>query len=120
LTLPLFELDLAKVLSGLFFGILGGGVYALLWYRTRAEWFEAVKRIILGAVVGILYQYTGFPNELNTFTAGYMAIDVLEFFITRYKDREPRIELLPPPPPPSVQEQALNSPVDTLNAGENK
>jgi hypothetical protein len=87
------------MLSGAVFGLLGGGVYALLWYRTRAEWFEAVKRIILGTVVGILYQYTGFPNELNTFTARYMAIDVLEFFITRYKEKAPQA-LIPPPPPP--------------------
>lgn len=94
-------MEILMVIERAAWGALGGVVYAMLWYRKRSEWYEAVKRIVLGAVVGVLFSQTGFPNSVNTFVAGYFSIDALEYFIMEYKKRQP--QTLPPPPPPNDQ-----------------
>jgi hypothetical protein len=73
------------IIDSILWGALGGVVYSILWYHSKNEIWDAIKHVILGGIVGLLYSQTGFPDSLNTFAAGYFALDVIEFFITEFR-----------------------------------
>lgn len=66
-----------QLITFIFMGVLGGIVY--VWINSKA-WsdlvtFKAVRRYVLGGIIGILYNFLysewSFPNFIMCFVAGY-------------------------------------------------
>ena len=68
-------------------GLLGAGIYCLLW--KIAEKHEILRRLVLGAVAGYIYcqlhSRFSFPNAFVSIIVGYWATDFLEALFNAYK-----------------------------------
>lgn len=76
-------------------GALGGFTYILM--EKAEKWadlitFFAVKRYILGAIVGYLYNmgYSewSFPDGLMCFVSGYAGTTFIQSLVNRYEERK--------------------------------
>jgi len=72
-------------------GLLGGFSYIVM---TSKKWddfkkYGSQKRIVLGAVIGLLYYYLhsdyNFPNALMTWVSGYMGSTFIDHLIQQYQ-----------------------------------
>lgn len=81
------ELELHFIVMGL----LGGLAYVLVWAKgwDDLKSFHAVRRLILGAVIGYVYNFLysdwSFPNMVMSFVAGYMGTDFIEAIVKKFK-----------------------------------
>lgn len=85
--------DLATTVYFTVTGFLGGLAYCLVWAESweQVKSFKYFRRIILGAVIGFLYNFLhsdyGFPNMVMSFVAGYMGTDFVAGIIDRMKKK---------------------------------
>jgi len=74
-------------------GLLGGCAWVLNWAKGWEELksFEATRRIILGGIIGFLYNFLhsdySFPNSVMAFVAGYMGTDFIAGLLERFKKK---------------------------------
>jgi len=94
--------QILQILVNIALGLLGGFTVILVgsekWEDLRT--FAAVKRYILGAIVGglyfLLHSDYGFPNMLMAFVSGYTGTDVIDKLVERAQ-KKPET---PQPPTP--------------------
>jgi len=74
-------------------GLLGGFAYCLVWAESWDQLFsfQYSKRIILGAIIGFVYNFLysshSFPNFVMSFVAGYMGTDFIAALIEKFKKK---------------------------------
>lgn len=75
-------------------GLFGGFARVLIWSKSWEEvkQYSSVRHIILGGIIGFLYQFLysehAFPNFVMSFVAGYMGTDFIEGLIEKFKKKE--------------------------------
>ena len=75
-------------------GLLGGITYVFINSESVEDLtkFESVKRYIIGAISGflynILYSEYNFPNFIMCFVAGYMGTTFIEGLVNRFGPKE--------------------------------
>ena len=85
--------NLEQMLYFVVLGVVGSVAYVLTNSESYADFFkfDSVRRYIVGAVVGgiydLLYSDYGFPNSIMCILAGYSGIHFLEGLIERFKDK---------------------------------
>jgi hypothetical protein len=57
-------------------GALGGLGHFLV--KKNWNYKELCKQVLGGGIAGVAFYFTGFPNSLNTFFAGYAGLDIVE------------------------------------------
>jgi hypothetical protein len=73
--------------------VLGALASVLVWAKSWRDLtgFEALKCILLGAIVGVLYYVLrvehGFPDSAVSFAVGYSAKDMIEALVERLKPK---------------------------------
>ena len=73
--------------------VLGAFANVLIWSRSWRDLaaFEAVKCVLLGAIIGVFYYVLrvehGFPDSAAAFAVGYSAKDMIEAFVERFKPK---------------------------------
>lgn len=87
-------------------GILGAILFLAFRYWRRDFEYEddhlkerILTRIIMGAGVGYLWIQMGMPNSFNTIMAGALAPEIIEAFLSRFKERIHKDLGLPDPSP---------------------
>ena len=87
-------LDMQQTIWYVALGLLGGSTYVLV--EVAKTWrdlttFSAVKRYILGGIVGFLYQIGhseyNWPNNLMCFVSGYAGVHFVQALVRRYEER---------------------------------
>jgi len=74
-------------------GLLGGLAYCFIWAEKWADLrsFKYSRRIVLGAIIGLLYSFLhsdyGYPDFVMSFVAGYMGTDFIMGLIDRLKKK---------------------------------
>lgn len=77
----------------LFIAGFEGLVGSILWtsyllYKgepLKTNYQKIFSRLIMGAIVGILWNLAGFPNHFNTIMAGMLAPEIIDGFITKFR-----------------------------------
>jgi len=73
--------------------VLGAFSNVLLWSKSFKDLtsFEAVKTVLLGGIVGVVYYFLrtehGFPDNVAAYTVGYSVRDILDGLIVRFKPK---------------------------------
>jgi len=76
-------------------GFLGGLAYCFIWAESwnDVKSFKYSKRMILGAIIGFLYNFLhseyNYPNFVMSFVAGYMGTDAIVGLIEKLVPKKP-------------------------------
>ena len=79
-----FPITGIALLDSAIYGILGALLYCVShkWgWKKAAKW---PRRILMGAIIGLLYPATGLPNHIVTAAISYAGIDAIEAFLFRF------------------------------------
>ena len=71
------------IIDSMIYGILGGILYCLVSKWGWKEAYEWPRRILIGAILGIIYPATGLPNHFAVAMLAYSGLDVIEAFMSR-------------------------------------
>lgn len=65
-------------------GTVGGLLYVLVSKYGYDERYDIIRRLLIGAVSGLVVYHSGLPNHLTAIGAGYIGIDALEGVLKKY------------------------------------
>jgi len=65
-------------------GLLGGLIAGIMAEDNSLK--SIGKRVIIGFASGLLFSFTGLPNHINTFFAGYAGSHFIDNLYAKYKN----------------------------------
>lgn len=77
-------IDLSIVSNYVIDGTIGGVLYILVSKLGYKERWDICRRLIMGAISGLVVYYIGLPNHLSAMGIGYIGIDALEPILLKY------------------------------------
>lgn len=76
-------MEIPLVVNYIIDGAVGGLLYILVSKLGYSERWDIIRRLLIGAISGLIIYYSGLPNHLTAIGLGYVGIDAIEAILIK-------------------------------------